>query len=210
MVADDREIPGPSQPKVTTVSACKLSGKIQKIAPAVVDDVRKPQRNRMVVMGLLSVVFELIRYGLASELKLKCCNSKFYWNTCFIIQKTRAYQINRRAFYSIRKIGGGYQSLMKFLCLMNHLPPITEKNCRKTTKVFCDKIKDVAETFTQEASVELHGTTPPDQIVDVGITIDGTWQKRGFASMNGAVAAISIETGRIIDVEVMSRYCQGC
>ena len=91
---------------------------------------------------------------------------------------------------------------------MNHPPPMTEKNYRKTTKVFCDKIKGVAETLTQEASVELHGTTPPDQIVDVGITIDGTWQKRGFTSMNGAVAAISIDTGRIIDVEVMSRYCQ--
>ena len=87
---------------------------------------------------------------------------------------------------------------------------MTEKNYRKTTKVFCDKIKGVAETFTQEASVELHGTTPPDQIVDVDITIDGTWQKRGFTSMNGAVAAISIDTGRIIDVGVMSRYCQGC
>ena len=76
--------------------------------------------------------------------------------------------------------------------------------------MFYDKIKGVAETFTQEASVELHGTTTPDQIVDVGITIDGTWQKRGFTSMNGAVAAISIETGRLIDAEVMSRYCQGC
>ena len=39
---------------------------------------------------------------------------------------------------------------------------MTEKNYRKTTKVFCDKIKGVAETLTQEASVELHGTTPPD------------------------------------------------
>ena len=28
--------------------------------------------------------------------------------------------------------------------------------------------------------------------------------------MNGAVAAISIDTGRIIDVELISRYCQGC
>ena len=132
--------------------------------------------------------------------------------TCVLqYKKTQcAYQINRRAFCSIRKIGGGYQSLRKFLCLMNHPPPMTEKNYRKTTKVFCDKIKGVAETLTQEASVELHGTTPPDQIVDVGITIDGTWQKRGFTSMNGSVAAISIDTGRIIDVEVMSRYCHGC
>ena len=60
MVADDREIPGPSQPKVTTVNASKLSGKIQKIAPAVVDDEKKAQGNRMVDMGLLSVVFELL------------------------------------------------------------------------------------------------------------------------------------------------------
>ena len=51
-------MPGPSQPKVTAVSASKLSGKIQKIAPAMVDDVKKPQGNRMVDMGLLSVVFE--------------------------------------------------------------------------------------------------------------------------------------------------------
>ena len=49
--------------------------------------------------------------------------------------------------------------------------------------MFCDKIKGVAETLTQEASVEPHGTTPPDQIVDVGITIDVTWQKPGFTSI---------------------------
>ena len=28
--------------------------------------------------------------------------------------------------------------------------------------------------------------------------------------MNGAVVAISIDTVRIVDVDVMSRYCQGC
>ena len=49
-----------------------------------------------------------------------------------------------------------------------------------------------------------------DNIVDTTICVDDTWQKRGFTSFNGAVAAISIETGRILDVEVMTRYCQGC
>ena len=28
--------------------------------------------------------------------------------------------------------------------------------------------------------------------------------------MNGAVAAISIDTGRVVDIDIMSRYCQGC
>ena len=49
-----------------------------------------------------------------------------------------------------------------------------------------------------------------DNIVDTGISVDGTWPKRGFTSRNCAVAAISIETGRILDVEVMTRYCQWC
>ena len=33
------------------------------------------------------------------------------------------------------------------------------------------------------------------------------WQKSGFTSLNSAVAAISIETDRILDLEVMTRYC---
>ena len=93
-------------------------------------------------------LFEENSYGLACKLKLKCCNSKCNWEHLFYNTKKtqQAYQINRRAFYSIRKISGGSQSLRKFLCLMNHPPPMTEKNNRKTTKVFCDKIKGVAET----------------------------------------------------------------
>ena len=43
-------------------------------------------------------------------------------------------------------------------------------------------------------------------IVDAGISVDGTWHKRGFTSLNGAVVAVSIETGCILDVEVMRVY----
>ena len=61
VVADDGEIPGPSQPKVTTANASKLSGKLQKLAPAAADDDgKKPRGNRMIDMGLLSVVFEML------------------------------------------------------------------------------------------------------------------------------------------------------
>ena len=52
--------------------------------------------------------------------------------------------------------------------------------------------------------------TSTDEVLNTGVSVDGTWQKRGFTSMNGAVAAISMETGRILDVEVMTRFCQGC
>ena len=33
------------------------------------------------------------------------------------------------------------------------------------------------------------------------VSSDGTWQKRGSVSMNGTVAIISIDNGKIIDIE---------
>ena len=45
---------------------------------------------------------------------------------------------------------------------------------------------------------------------DVGVSLDGTWLKRGFSSLNGVVVAISITSGKVIDTEVMSRFCKAC
>ena len=47
-------------------------------------------------------------------------------------------------------------------------------------------------------------------ILDINVCIDGTWQKRRFSSLNGVVAAIYIDNGSIIDVETMRRYCREC
>ncbi|GFU66021.1 uncharacterized protein TNCV_4515751 [Trichonephila clavipes] len=39
--------------------------------------------------------------------------------------------------------------------------------------------------------------------------VDGTWQRRGYSSMNGCVAALSVDTGKV-DIEIMSSYCPTC
>ncbi|GFX50359.1 uncharacterized protein TNCV_338941 [Trichonephila clavipes] len=39
----------------------------------------------------------------------------------------------------------------------------------------------------------LHPTK--NKIVECGISVDGTWQRRGYSSMNGCVAALSVDTG---------------
>ena len=41
-------------------------------------------------------------------------------------------------------------------------------------------------------------------------SVDGTWQRRNFSSLNGVVAAISIDSGKIGDVEPMTRYFRQC
>ena len=51
------------------------------------------------------------------------------------------------------------------------------------------------------------GETP---VINIGVTYDGTWQKRGFSSLYGVGVCMDIITGLVIDYELMSKYCQLC
>ncbi|GFW73499.1 uncharacterized protein TNCV_2801631 [Trichonephila clavipes] len=43
-----------------------------------------------------------------------------------------------------------------------------------------------------------------------GVSVDGSWQRRGHMSLNGCVSVISNDTGKILDLEVMTQYCKMC
>lgn len=45
---------------------------------------------------------------------------------------------------------------------------------------------------------------------ECGVTVDGTWHRRGYTSLNECVAALSVDSGKVIDIEVMSSYCVTC
>ena len=49
-----------------------------------------------------------------------------------------------------------------------------------------------------------------DQDVHCGVSCDVTWQERGHSSLNGCVTAISMDTGKCLDVKVMTKNCRGC
>jgi len=68
-------------------------------------------------------------------------------------------------------------------------------------------VESVAVQTMVDASTEL---SQGEDVVDVGVSVDGVLQRRGYASFNGLVAAISIDTGKVLDVESMSRYCKMC
>ena len=44
-----------------------------------------------------------------------------------------------------------------------------------------------------------------DSPINVGVSVDGSWQRRGFSSLNGVVTAISIDSGKIVDTEIESK-----
>ncbi|XP_069698811.1 uncharacterized protein [Periplaneta americana] len=54
-------------------------------------------------------------------------------------------------------------------------------------------------------TVELNGNNR-----DICGAFDGSWQKRGHTSLNGVVTATSLLTGKVLAVEILTKYCQTC
>ena len=49
-----------------------------------------------------------------------------------------------------------------------------------------------------------------DTVVDVDISADGSWQKRGFSSLNGFITIISLLTGKCLSYDAMAKKCKAC
>ena len=69
-------------------------------------------------------------------------------------KKCRSFDVIKRSFYAMRRIGNGHVGLKRFLMLMNHPPP-HEKHYRKIWYKFYDGVKDVAEGIMKEACDEV-------------------------------------------------------
>ena len=94
---------------------------------------------------------------------------------------------------------------------MNIPKQMTVKNYDKTVSRVKKVVKTVAEETMDDAVKEIHeSAASADDIVNTSVSGDGTWQRKGFSSFNGVFAAISIESGKALDVEPMSCYCKGC
>ena len=164
---------------------------------------------------------EALKQGLAFKYKITCQDVNCRWSYTFFnsprtkkntTKFSRLFDVNPRIVYSMRRLGNGYASLKKILYLMNHPPPMSEKSYRGTNLKICDNVQTMPEISLNHAAeeVKLVEGTQDDGYCHISVSVDGTWQRRGFSSMNGAVAAISMVNGKVLDVATLSRYCQGC
>lgn len=55
------------------------------------------------------------------------------------------------------------------------------------------------------------GSSQPETSTrEIGVSGDGTWQRKGFQSLNGVCTILGLESGKVLDVEVLSSYCSEC
>ncbi|GFX01687.1 uncharacterized protein TNCV_4279671 [Trichonephila clavipes] len=121
----------------------------------------------------------------ASEKKIKCDSSE-------------NYELNTRLVYAMRCIGKGAESTRMFCGIMNLPPPPTKFS--KYNHILLQATRETCEHSMVEAVRE--AADENDRKRDLAVAVDGSWQKRGFSSKNGLVTVTSVDTGKVIDVEV--------
>ena len=158
----------------------------------------------------------VIKQGLASLLFIKCVTQscKFINEFYTSLPSGRGFDVNKRTAYTMRVLGHGHSDLEKFTSLMNMPKPMTQNNYDKIILKISNVTKAVAEETVRCSNryiyIYIYIYIYCNNVVDTGVSCDSTWQRRGFSSLNGVFAAISIDSGKMFDVEPMSRSCKSC
>ena len=222
---------GPSVPSNSTASATKVVDIESETPPSSPDAILG---FRLMDMSILAGVINLLscpgckgtnclnltdldlkKQGLARTLQLECEFCLYTHSFCTSKQVKpsnnslgrKFNEVNLRIVYGCWSVGAGYESLRKLCCHLNMPPPMTQDNYDSTSKSIKEAAKVVAEQSMVDAAAELRGDA---DTADVGVSVDGTWQKKGFTSTNGVITAISVDTGKVLDTCILSKSCKGC
>ena len=159
------------------------------------------------------------RMGYALNFQLSCnkCQWKHELYTSPTIDNDstpglNSFCINVQTVLAFREIGKGHEPLKTFNSCMNMPQPMTAKSFAAVNEKLSIAYEEVAKRCMQGAAEEVRKTpltTEDAEIEDCQVAIDGTWQKRGYASLNGVIVATSVE-GKVLDYQVLSKTCKGC
>lgn len=161
------------------------------------------------------------KHGLAELFMLKCsvCDNE----TSFYSSKKVAngvFEVNKRSVMACNSLKGGRQTLSDFCAVMNLPTPLAVASFARHSKAFSKISQEEAERKMKQAATRIRESIlkknpiadkqDGDNALPVAISIDGTWHRRGYSSKYGVVVAILVDTGEVVDVEVLSKHCFEC
>ena len=149
--------------------------------------------------------------GLVSLLVLECdtCSTVTEIYSSATCKDSRPCDINRRAVLGFLESGCGKAALTAFCSMLNMPMPMTDE-------AYNDSLKSVKQVLEAEATESMTKDALEEKPASVALftecktMFDGTWRKRGFSSLQGAVTAISAKTGKCLDYETLNKVCYGC
>jgi hypothetical protein len=146
------------------------------------------------------------RFGLASKLVFECtnCRAQHFFHSSK--RSDNGFEINTTFVYGVHTIGKG-ESAGEALCAVTNLPKGPTR-FQKCSRILRETVKDCAVVSMKDAVKE--AVECNEGATELTVAVDGTWQHRGHISLHGVVSATSIDTGKVIDVDVLTKYCQRC
>ena len=113
---------------------------------------------------------------------------------------------------AMREIGRGRTTLESFCGLMDMLPPVRSPSYHDHSQHRAMVSMECASENMLAASAYLHDLhdVEPTTVIDVHVSCDGTWSKRGFTATHGVIVVISMESGQVLDFQILSKHCSVC
>lgn len=175
-------------------------------------------------VGLQYELLQDSHRGFSSRGKVSCpsCNEEISEEyTCKRVSGSNfsrcPFDINMRATMAFRGIGCGFAAMSEWSGTMNmpnHLSQNAYTNNHSKLQTASNETFNVIINETRQAIKEAYdqiGVVPDENdILDIAVSYDGSWQRRGYSSHNGMAAVIDLMTGLPIDFEVLSNFCLKC
>lgn len=170
----------------------------------------------------------MVREGGCEQRKGSACLMELHCSTCgklaaeYSSQKTgvhrTGFDINRRIVAAASSIGIGFSQLQRLFTMLGLSQPMSESTWYEYRSTVNTAFRLAADAHLPEAAAQVRatyadmnlGTPDEDGVLNISISIDGTWQKRGRTSHNGVVTVIELFTGLILDFVALSNYCKVC
>ena len=126
------------------------------------------------------------------------------------------FVVTRSVVTSTMDMGVDHSGLVKFCHYLDTpmMNKTTYTTCSKlitaasmvvANNVLCESAQIVRKVYhDSDPSIDESG------VIDLAVSFDGSWMKRGHTSPYGVGCAIEVVTGLIVDFVVMSLYCQSC
>ncbi|XP_030849798.1 uncharacterized protein LOC100891291 [Strongylocentrotus purpuratus] len=155
------------------------------------------------------------RRGLCSSLLLQCTGCKmehrFTSSPNAVAEGAgQSAEVNKRSVLAACEVGLAREALADFCGYMDKSYQDHIYRLHLETNEVCETQMKEAGERVREVVLNANPELNSDDVLDVAVSYDGTWHRRGFVSNHGVGIVMSMDTGEVLDREVLSKICKAC
>ena len=146
------------------------------------------------------------RSGLVSKVAICCivCGKQSFLTDPYHAEDQT---VNTMSILAMNTIGKRRVSLDTFTAMIGMLPPVSKPSYSSHNgKITAAMSLESDAQFSATAAL-LRKDAALVEIVDIRVTCDGTWSRRGHPAKYGIIVISSWENGLVLDTKVLSKFC---